>query len=90
MDTRIESYSLLRFKYFLCSDATPRKEKRMYASMRTRAPIGTKQRTGEVCKESGVWKVDDLFSTTTAPIAKGNRIPPYRNRAVTWILVQYA
>ena len=54
-----------------------------------RAPIGTKARTGEVCPESGVWKVDDSPSTT-APIAKGNRMPPYDGKAVTWVLSQYA
>jgi len=55
-----------------------------------RAPIGTRAKTGEICPESGVWKVDHPVDTTTAPIAKGNRMPPYRNRAVTWILIQYA
>jgi len=28
--------------------------------------------------------------STTAPIAKGNRMPPYGGRSVTWILIQYA
>ncbi len=55
----------------------------------TRSPIGTKARTGEKCPESGVWKVDG-YPTTTAPIAKGNVMPPYDGRAVTWTLVQYA
>ncbi|MET4349032.1 hypothetical protein [Bradyrhizobium sp. RT9a] len=54
-----------------------------------RAPIGTKARTGEVCPESGVWKVGGSPSTT-APIAKGNRMPPYDGKAVTWVLSQYA
>lgn len=53
------------------------------------APIGTTARTGEICPESGVWAVVSQ-PTTTAPIAKGNRMPPYRNRAVTWRLTQYA
>lgn len=52
-------------------------------------PIGTRARTGEVCPESGVWKVEG-YPTTTAPIAKGNRMPPYGGRAVTWILIQLA
>ncbi|MBB4263572.1 MULTISPECIES: hypothetical protein [unclassified Bradyrhizobium] len=54
-----------------------------------RAPIGTKARTGEICPESGVWKVEGSPSTT-APIAKGNRMPPYDGKAVTWVLTQYA
>ncbi|SMF33140.1 hypothetical protein SAMN05428998_111105 [Tistlia consotensis USBA 355] len=53
------------------------------------APIGTTARTGERCPESGVWKVVGT-PTTTAPIAKGNVMPPYNNRAVTWSLTQYA
>jgi hypothetical protein len=58
--------------------------------MSNRAPIGTKASTGHKCPESGVWKVDDRFDTTTAPIAKGNTMPPYKGKAVTWILTAYA
>ena len=54
-----------------------------------RAPLGTRAHTGETCPESGVWKVEGSPSTT-APIAKGNRMPPYDGKAVTWILIQYA
>ncbi len=36
-----------------------------------------------------VWKVVGTPSTT-APIAKGNRVPPYGGKAVTWSLVSYA
>ena len=57
---------------------------------KTKVAIGTKRRTGEVCPESGVWKVDDPTDTTTGPFAEGNRFPPYRGRAVTWMLVAYA
>lgn len=46
-------------------------------------------KTGEKCPVSGVWKVDG-FPTTTAPIAKGNTMPPYCGKAVTWKLIQYA
>ena len=46
-------------------------------------------KTGEKCPVSGVWKVDG-FPTTTAPIAKGNTMPPYCGKAVTWRLIQYA
>jgi len=52
-------------------------------------PLGTRVSTGEVCPESGVWKVEG-YPTTTAPISKGNRMPPYAGRAVTWVLIQYA
>jgi hypothetical protein len=52
-------------------------------------PIGTRAKTGEVCPESGVWKVVETPSTT-APIAQGNRMPPYNGQAVTWELIKYA
>jgi hypothetical protein len=52
-------------------------------------PIGTRARTGETCPESGVWKVVGTPSTT-APIAKNNRVPPYNNNAVTWEFIRYA
>lgn len=55
----------------------------------SRKPIGTTAKTGEICPESGVWKVVGT-PTTTAPIAKGNRMPPYGDKAVTWSLVSYA
>lgn len=54
-----------------------------------KSPIGTRAATGQTCPESGVWKVEGN-PTTTAPIAKGNRMPPYGGRAVVWILIQYA
>ncbi len=54
-----------------------------------KVPVGTTARTGEMCPESGVWKVAG-YPSTTAPIAKGNRMPPYGGKAVTWQLVQYA
>lgn len=55
----------------------------------SRAPIGTRAHTGQSCPESGVWKVEGTPSTT-APIAKGNTLPPYSGQAVTWILQSYA
>jgi len=54
-----------------------------------KTPIGTTARTGHKCPESGVWKVVGT-PTTTAPIAKGNTMPPYASKAVTWKLIQYA
>jgi hypothetical protein len=52
-------------------------------------PVGTLVRTGEICPESGVWVVVG-YPSTTAPIAKTNRMPPYQNKAVTWKLKSYA
>ena len=51
-------------------------------------PLGTRAKTGEICPESGVWKPDN--GTTTAPIAKGNRMPPYNGQATIWTLIQHA
>ena len=51
--------------------------------------IGTTATTGQSCPESGVWKVVGT-PTTTAPIAKGNRMPPYGGKAVTWKLTMLA
>jgi hypothetical protein len=58
-------------------------------NVQAKVPLGTKRRTGEICPESGVWKVESNPSTT-APIAKHNRMPPYDSKAVTWVLIQYA
>ena len=55
---------------------------------RTKVPLGTTARTGQICPESGRWDVVGS-PTTSAPIAKGNKMPPYRNRGVTWKLIQY-
>ena len=52
-------------------------------------PLGTTARTGERCPESGVWQPQTTPSTT-APIAVGNIMPPYRGNAVTWKLIRYA
>jgi hypothetical protein len=52
-------------------------------------PIGTRVQTGEICPESGVWQSED-FPSTTAPIARGNVMPPHNGRAVYWRLVRYA
>ena len=52
-------------------------------------PIGTRVGTGHICPESGIWKVVGNPSTT-APIAKGNVMPPYGGRSVIWMLIAYA
>jgi hypothetical protein len=56
---------------------------------RHRKPLGLRVKTGQKCPESGVWEVRGTPSTT-APIAKGNRMPPYRDRGVEWELIRYA
>jgi hypothetical protein len=58
-------------------------------AQRKKVPIGTTAKTGERCPESGVWKVMG-YPSTTAPIAEGNRMPPYNGKAVTWQLISYA
>jgi len=58
-------------------------------AFKNKAPIGTRAKTGEKCPESGVWKSED-YPSTTAPIAKGNTMPPHNGKAVTWVLIQYA
>lgn len=45
--------------------------------------------TGQICPKSGVWKSQDSPSTT-APIAKGNRMPPHNGKSVSWLLIQDA
>lgn len=54
-----------------------------------RQPIGTTASTGQSCPESGVWRVVGS-PTTTAPIAKGNTVPPYGGKGVAWRLEAYA
>jgi hypothetical protein len=60
-----------------------------YGSAVQKAPLGTTARTGERCPESGIWEAQSSPSTT-APIAKGNVMPPYNNKAVTWKLIRHA
>ncbi|HEJ7903376.1 hypothetical protein ACMFFK_04245 [Serratia marcescens] len=55
----------------------------------SKSPIGTTASTGQKCPESGVWEVVSKPSTT-APIAKGNIMPPYGGKGVTWKLIQHA
>ena len=55
----------------------------------SKKPLGTTAKTGEICPESGVWKTQG-YPSTTAPIAKGNKMPPYNGQAVVWQLIQYA
>lgn len=61
----------------------------MTTPTRGRVPLRTTAKTGQKCPESGVWRVVGTPSTT-APIAKGNVMPPFARRAVTWELISYA
>jgi len=61
----------------------------MKVTIMSKTAIGTTVKTGSTCPESGVWKVIGNPSTT-APIAKGNKMPPYSGKAVSWQLIQYA
>jgi len=45
-------------------------------------------RTGELCPVSGVWQPGNY--PTTAPIAIGNKMPPYAGQAVIWSLLYKA
>lgn len=56
--------------------------------MGNKKPLGTTSSTGSKCPESGVWQPQKGGST--APIAKGNTMPPYKGDAVVWVLRQYA
>ncbi len=49
--------------------------------------LGTKAKTSEKCPASGKWKSNDTPSTT-APIAKGNVMPPHNGKAVSWTLME--
>lgn len=53
------------------------------------AEVGATASTGQSCPESGIWKSMDSPSTT-APIAKGNTMPPHNGKACTWKLIQKA
>ena len=76
--------SLKSLYHYICTIGREAKELQM-----SKHPIGTTARTGESCPESGVWKSLDSPSTT-APIAKGNVMPPHNQKAVTWQLTAYA
>lgn len=67
-----------------------RRSERPDVSLRNQASaIGMKATTGQRCPQSGIWKVENTISTTV-PIAIHNLMPPYANRAVTWVLVERA
>lgn len=53
-----------------------------------RLPLGTRRRTGEVCPETGVWKAMEPTSPPS-PLKRGDILPPYTGKRVTWMLVHY-
>lgn len=76
------------------SDPVPRTARRTPEEMpnhvhreRQPPPPWNHRANGRECPESGVWQVVGT-PTATAPIAKGNTMPPYAQRAVTWKLTQ--
>ena len=52
-------------------------------------PIDLTATTGQSCPESGLWQHADGPSAAV-PIAKGDIMPPYLGKVVTWRLVQRA
>lgn len=56
---------------------------------KTKHAVGTECHTGGTCPESGIWESVSTPSTTI-PLAKGNRFPPYAGKAVTWKLKMLA
>lgn len=55
---------------------------------RNAVAAGTTFQTGDVCPESGVWKVAGRRQTMA--FAMGDRFPPYGGRAVDWEFVSAA
>jgi hypothetical protein len=49
--------------------------------------IGTLITIGHKCPESGVWKVLGILTKVTAPLAKGDTMPPYCGFAVSRVCV---
>ena len=52
-------------------------------------PLGTTRKTGEKCPESGRWDGKNSAAQTSAPVLKGDTLPPYKNLSATWTLIQY-
>lgn len=51
--------------------------------------VGSRATTGQSCPASGIWTVE-LTPSVKVPIAIHDLMPPYGNRAVTWVLVEAA
>lgn len=49
--------------------------------------LGMTARTGEKCPKSGVWKAVVVGETATMSVSRGNKMPFYGGRNVTWRLI---
>jgi hypothetical protein len=52
-----------------------------------RVALGTRLRTGDVCTQTGVWRVIKVDASGT-PVLKGQAMPAHAGRSVVWELVQ--
>lgn len=49
--------------------------------------IGMTARSGSKCPKSGVWRALGLSEAVTMSVSRGNKMPLYGNKGVTWKLV---
>jgi hypothetical protein len=52
-----------------------------------RVALGTRLRTGDVCPQTGIWRVLKVAASST-PVLQGKPMPPYGGRSVMWELIQ--
>lgn len=52
-------------------------------------PIGITAKSGEICPESGVWKVQG-YPSAIMPIGQGKLMPSHDGHGVQWELLSYA
>jgi hypothetical protein len=52
-----------------------------------RVSLGIRLRTGDVCPQSGIWRVVTEAASDT-PIHQGQAMPDHGGRSVIWELVQ--
>ena len=50
--------------------------------------IGKNILTGSICQVSGIWRTEEYGKTAVAVIA-GETMPSYRNKEVTWKMIQH-
>lgn len=53
-----------------------------------RPMIGKKSITGEKCPVSGIWR-SESFGKTAVVLKQGEIMPTYRNRDVSWTMIQH-
>jgi hypothetical protein len=49
--------------------------------------LGTRLRTGDVCIQTGIWRVPRVAAFNT-PVVSGNAMPAYHGQSVIWELIQ--